>query len=42
MKSRSVGEGHFKKIKIYVMKEGAAPDSGDDAMDSQDEAFGNR
>ncbi len=41
VKSRSVGEGHFKKIKIYPMKEGGGPAT-DDAMDSQDEAFGNR
>lgn len=39
VKSRSIGDGHFKKIKIYPIKsdEGSAED-----MDSQDEAFGNR
>jgi spoIIIJ-associated protein len=39
VKSRSVGEGHFKKIKIYPVNEndGARPE-----MDNQDEAFGNR
>lgn len=40
VKSRSVGEGHFKKIKIYPVKgndNAALDDAGD-----QDEAFGNR
>lgn len=41
VKSRSIGEGHFKKIKIYPMKEGANPAT-DEGADSQDEAFGNR
>lgn len=41
VKSRSIGDGHFKKIKIYPMKEGGGPAT-DDAMDSPDEAFGNR
>lgn len=39
VKSRSIGEGHFKKIKIYPIKEteGSMED-----LDSRDEAFGNR
>ena len=40
VKSRSVGDGHFKKIKIYPLKEGEG--SMDDSAESQDEAFGNR
>lgn len=41
VKSRSIGEGHFKKIKIYPVK---GPDGGPavDEMDGPDEAFGNR
>jgi spoIIIJ-associated protein len=39
VKSRSVGEGHFKKIKIYPVNE---TDAGRTDMDNQDEAFGNR
>jgi len=37
VKSRSIGEGHFKKIKIYPAKETADVD-----LENQDEAFGNR
>jgi spoIIIJ-associated protein len=39
VKSRSIGDGHFKKIKIYPVKgsEGSIED-----IDSPDEAFGNR
>ncbi len=40
VKSRSIGEGHFKKIKIYPVK--GNDGSSDDSFDSQDEAFGNR
>jgi spoIIIJ-associated protein len=45
VKSRSIGEGHFKKIKIYPAKggpggEGAGP--GNEEFDSPDENFGNR
>ena len=39
VKSRSIGEGHFKKIKIYPVKEGEVAS---DEVDSPDEAFGNR
>jgi spoIIIJ-associated protein len=46
VKSRSIGEGHFKKIKIYPVKGSneAGPDGGVDneEYDSPDEAFGNR
>lgn len=40
VKSRSVGEGHFKKIKIYPMKDQAT--EGREEFDSPDENFGNR
>jgi spoIIIJ-associated protein len=40
VKSRSIGEGHFKKIKIYPVKE--TTDGGNEEYDSPDEAFGNR
>ena len=40
VKSRSVGEGHFKKIKIYPIK--ANGTAMDEEPESQDEAFGNR
>ncbi|HMN66949.1 MAG TPA: R3H domain-containing nucleic acid-binding protein [Bdellovibrionales bacterium] len=39
VKSRSVGEGHFKKIKIYPVK---MNDTAHDDAGDQDEAFGNR
>lgn len=39
VKSRSVGEGHFKKIKIYPVR---ADQGSADELDAQDEAFGNR
>jgi spoIIIJ-associated protein len=39
VRSRSIGEGHFKKIKIYPIKESG---SSTDESESQDEAFGNR
>ena len=39
VKSRSIGEGHFKKIKIYPVKAG---ETAADEADSPDEAFGNR
>lgn len=39
VKSRSIGDGHFKKIKIYPVKEQSGMT---DDMDSPDEAFGNR
>jgi spoIIIJ-associated protein len=39
VKSRSIGEGHFKKIKIYPVKE---TEGGQEEYDSPDEAFGNR
>jgi spoIIIJ-associated protein len=39
VKSRSVGEGHFKKIKIYPVHE---KDGNRTEMDNHDEAFGNR
>ncbi|MGZ3723261.1 MAG: Jag family protein [Bdellovibrionales bacterium] len=43
VKSRSIGEGHFKKIKIYPAKgpEGGAA-GGNEEYDSPDETFGNR
>lgn len=40
VKSRSIGEGHFKKIKIFPTKESDA--GGTEEYDSPDEAFGNR
>ena len=41
VKSRSIGDGHFKKIKIYPAKgDGNGPM--DDSTESHDEAFGNR
>ena len=40
VKSRSIGDGHFKKIKIYPVK-GNGGGSVDDSSE-QDEAFGNR
>jgi spoIIIJ-associated protein len=45
VKSRSIGEGHFKKIKIYPAKgssEGGGPAGGGEEYDSPDENFGNR
>ena len=39
VKSRSIGEGHFKKIKIYPVK---ANDQVMEDIDAQDESFGNR
>lgn len=47
VKSRSIGEGHFKKIKIYPVKDDSRPSGGDhdggqEEYDSPDEAFGNR
>jgi len=39
VKSRSIGEGHFKKIKIYPVK---ANDNAMEDVDTQDESFGNR
>ena len=48
VKSRSIGEGHFKKIKIYAAKgEGTAGGEGsgtggNDEYDSPEETFGNR
>jgi spoIIIJ-associated protein len=43
VKSRSIGEGHFKKIKIYPAKPvDGAGDGGNEEYDSPDEAFGNR
>lgn len=43
VKSRSVGEGHFKKIKIYPTKGGEMPPVSDnEEYDSPDENFGNR
>jgi len=41
VKSRSIGDGHFKKIKIYPIK-GSDGSAMDESMDTQDEAFGNR
>lgn len=41
VKSRSIGDGHFKKIKIYPVK-GADGGPMDEPMDSQEETFGNR
>lgn len=40
VKSRSIGEGHFKKIKIYPIKNGEESLGSD--PDNQDEAFGAR
>lgn len=40
VKSRSIGEGHFKKIKIYPVKNGE--DSQISEADNQDEVFGAR
>jgi spoIIIJ-associated protein len=40
VKSRSIGEGHFKKIKIYPTK--SANEEGSEEHDSPEEAFGNR
>lgn len=45
VKSRSIGEGHFKKIKIYPAKSGGgsdSPGSESEQYDSPDENFGNR
>jgi spoIIIJ-associated protein len=42
VKSRSIGDGHFKKIKIYPAKGGGGGSVMDDSAESQDEAFGNR
>ena len=42
VKSRSIGDGHFKKIKIYPIKAGENAAGDTDDMDSPDEAFGNR
>ncbi len=43
VKSRSVGEGHFKKIKIYPTSTGeTAGGGGGEEYDSPDENFGNR
>jgi spoIIIJ-associated protein len=42
VKSRSVGEGHFKKIKIYPTKGGEAAGGGVEEYDTPDENFGNR
>ena len=49
VKSRSIGEGHFKKIKIYPIKEdgtgeggGGARENDNEEYDSPEEAFGNR
>jgi len=48
VKSRSIGEGHFKKIKIYPAKSanegegGGSTSGGDEEYDSPDETFGNR
>jgi spoIIIJ-associated protein len=45
VKSRSIGEGHFKKIKIYPAKStdaGGTDGGGNEEYDSPDEAFGNR
>lgn len=43
VKSRSIGEGHFKKIKIYPAKAAdGAGGGGNEEYDSPDEAFGNR
>lgn len=41
VKSRSVGDGHFKKIKIYPVK-GDASAMMDDSIEAQDDNFGNR
>lgn len=40
VKSRSIGEGHFKKIKIYPTQTGEGTSV--EEHDSPDEAFGNR
>ena len=42
VKSRSIGEGHFKKIKIYPAKANDGAGGGNEEYDSPDEAFGNR
>jgi spoIIIJ-associated protein len=43
VKSRSIGDGHYKKIKIYPVKSnGNATDDGYEDQESRDEAFGNR
>jgi spoIIIJ-associated protein len=45
VKSRSIGEGHFKKIKIYPAKggpDGGSGGGGTEEYDSPDENFGNR
>lgn len=42
VKSRSIGEGHFKKIKIYPAKGPEGGAGGIEEHDSPDEAFGNR
>jgi spoIIIJ-associated protein len=41
VKSRSIGDGHFKKIKIYPVK-GSDGGPMDEPADATDEAFGNR
>ncbi len=41
VKSRSIGDGHFKKIKIYPAKGGVGGGPMDDQTE-QDESFGNR
>lgn len=44
VKSRSIGDGHYKKIKIYPIKESGSnmSDDGYEDQESRDEAFGNR
>ena len=44
VKSRSIGDGHFKKIKIYPVKsnDSIGNDDAYDDQESRDEAFGNR
>lgn len=44
VKSRSIGDGHFKKIKIYPIKsnDSVGTDDAYDDQESRDEAFGNR
>ncbi len=42
VRSRSIGEGHFKKVKIYPAKDARTETDGREQFDSREENFGNR
>ncbi len=42
VRSRSIGEGHFKKVKIYPAKDARTEADGREQFDSREENFGNR